>query len=156
LGDATHGQVSIQLQCVGHFVIEWITTRYSMQFMRSLKLPSVSNPLDHDTRFFGPVPRNPKLFLSLPQPTLPNAANNRSSIVIAVDSTCTSTASQIPQTMLDASDPREQTPLLNDGNRTRPPLEGEARDRSEGDGQGEQCFGHASFPISRTARRRIR
>ena len=56
-----------------------------------------------------------------------------------------------PETMLDVSDPREQTPLLNDGNRSRSPLEGRALHRSEGDGQGEQCtcFGHVSSPISR-------
>ena len=48
------------------------------------------------------------------------------------------------ETMLDASDPREQTPLLKDGNGMRSPLEGGALHRIEGDDQGEQCFGHAS------------
>ena len=65
-----------------------------------------------------------------------------------------------PETMLDAPDPREQTPLLNDGNGTTPPLEGRALHRVEGDGQGEHwtvfwsCIS-PNLTQNRTARRRI-
>lgn len=49
---------------------------------------------------------------------------------------------------MEVSDSQEQTPLLNDGNRTRPPLEGAVLHRNEGDAKGEQCFDHASSSIS--------